>query len=227
MHRLDGRDVQRIIRRVARHNGRGQRQTQRVEDARRDLELGPVGIVLAVTELYQSLLGQDLGVGVGGGGVDADGVRRQLIDADGLLVQLPLQGSEGDTVGQSLEQVRQAVVVGVAGPDRLTEQGREDALVLGDPGLDMVEAVIALGDQEEEPEGQDLAGAERAFPVGRGRKVTVQAGRQVQPLQLGPQDRQVGHGLHTQQARFDSVHPSSLLALPIPENHPKHERTVG
>jgi hypothetical protein len=50
-HRLDGRDIQRIIRRVTGHDGRGQRQTQRVEDGRRDFELGPVGVILAVTEL--------------------------------------------------------------------------------------------------------------------------------------------------------------------------------
>jgi hypothetical protein len=30
--------------------------------------------------------------------------------------------------------------------------------VLGDPGLDVVEAVIPPGDEEEEPDGQDLAG---------------------------------------------------------------------
>ena len=85
----------RIVGRVAGHDGGGQRQAQRVEDGGRDLELGPVGVVLAVAELQEPLLGQDVGVGVGGGGVDADEVGGELVDADGLLVQVALQGGEG------------------------------------------------------------------------------------------------------------------------------------
>jgi hypothetical protein len=54
--------------------------------------------------------------------------------------------------------------------------------VLGDPGFEMVEAVVALGDEEEEPDGQDLAGGGWAFPVGRSREVPVQGGRRIQTL---------------------------------------------
>jgi len=43
MHGLNGRDIQRIVCRVAGHDGRGQRQAQRIEDGRRDLELGSSG----------------------------------------------------------------------------------------------------------------------------------------------------------------------------------------
>ncbi len=100
------------------------------------------------------------------------------------------------------------------------QQGGEGALVLGDPGLDVVEAVVPLGDEEEEPDGQDLARGERAFPVERGGEVAVQGGRQVQTLEGGPQDGQVGHDFDTQQAGFGGVHPSSLPTLPFPENHP-------
>jgi hypothetical protein len=96
------------------------------------------------------------------------------------------------------------------GQDRLAQQGGENALVLGDPGLDVVEAVVPLGDEEEEPEAQDLAWCERAFPVAWGREVTVQSGRQVQALEGGPQDGEVGHGFHAQQAGFGGVHPSNL-----------------
>ena len=149
-----------------------------------------------------------------------------MVDADGLLVQVALQGGEGVAAAEPGEPVGEAVVVGVGGPDRFAQQGGEDALVLGDPGLDVVEAVIALGDEEEEPDGQDLAGGERAFPVGRGREVPVQGGRQVQALEGGPQDGQVGHGFDTQQAGFAGVHPSSLPTAAFPENHPEHERTT-
>jgi hypothetical protein len=93
--------------------------------------------------------------------------------------------------------------------------------------LDVVEAVVALGDQEEQPQGQDLAWAQRAFPVGRGREVAVQGGGQVKTLQGGPQDGQVGHGFDTQQAGFAGIHPASLLASPFPEIHPERKRTAG
>jgi hypothetical protein len=99
--------------------------------------------------------------------------------------------------------------------------------MLGDPGLDVVEAVIPLGDEEQEPDGQDLAGGQWALPVGRGREMAVQGGRQVQALQGGPKDRQVGHGLHTQQAGWVGIHSSRLRTAAVPENRPEHERTVG
>jgi hypothetical protein len=46
--------------------------------------------------------------------------------------------------------------VGVGGPDALAQKGGEGALVLGDPGLDVVEAVVPLRDEEEEPDGENL-----------------------------------------------------------------------
>ena len=150
----------------------------------------------------------------------------KLVDADGLLVQVALHGAEGVAGAESAEPVGEPVVVGVGGQDGFAQQGGEGALVLGDPGLDVVEAVVPLGDEEEKPDGQDLARGERAFPVQRGGEVAVQGGRQVQTLEGGPQDREVGHGFHTQQAGFGSVHPFSLPTSSIPENHPQHERTV-
>jgi hypothetical protein len=55
----------------------------------------------------------------------------------------------------------------------------------------VVEAVVALGDQEEEPEGEDFTRSERALPVQRGGEVPIQGGRQLQTPQGGPQDGQV------------------------------------
>ena len=150
----------------------------------------------------------------------------ELVDADGLLVQVTLQGAEGGPRAEPGEPVGEAVVVGVDGQDRFAQQGGKGALVLGDPGLDVVEAVVALGDEEEQPEGQDLARGERAFPVERGGEVAVQGGRQVQTLEGGPQDGEVGHGFHTQQAGFgrcSSLQPTHLLHSRKP---PQHERTV-
>ena len=227
MHRPDGRYVQRVVGRVPGHDGRGQRRAQRVEDGGRDFELGPVGVVLAVAELQQPLLGQDLSVGVGGSGVDADQVGGELVNTQGLLVEVPLQGAEGGAGAQPAEPVGEAVVVEIDGPDGFAQQGREGALMLGDPGLDVVEAVVPLGDEEEEPDGQDLARGERAFPVKRGREVAVQGGRQIQTLEGGPEDGQVADDFHAQQAGLEGVHPFNLLTSPISENHPQQDRTMG
>jgi len=219
LHRLDGRDIQGIVRRVAGHDGGSQWQAQRVEDGSRDLELGSVGVVLTVAELQEPLLGQDRGVGVGRGGVDADEVGGKLVDADGLLVQVTLHGAEGVAGAEPSEPVSEPVVVGVRGQDALAQEGGERAPVLGNPGLDVVEAVVTLGDDKEEPDGEDFARGERAFPVqGRG-EVAVQDGGQVQTLEDGPEDGEIGHDFHTQQAGLGSVHPFSLLASGILENH--------
>jgi hypothetical protein len=108
--------------------------------------------------------------------------------------------------------------VGVRGQDALAQEGGEGALVLGDPRLDVVEAVVPLRDEEEEPDGQDLARGERALPVERGGEVAVEGGRQVQTLEGGPQDGEVGHGFHTHKAGFGGVHPSTLPASHIPHS---------
>jgi hypothetical protein len=227
LHLLDDRDVQRIVGRIAGHDNGDQRHAQRIEDASSDFQLRPGGVVLAVAELHQPLLGHDVGVGIGGGGVDAHRVGGELVDADGLLVQLPFQVAEGIAAAQTVEPVGQSVVLEIDGPDRFAEQGGEDALVLGDPGLDVVEAVVALGEDEQQPDGQDLAWGQGPFPQTRRGKEAVQGGRQVQTLQRGPQDWQVSHDLNTHEVGFDDIHPSILPASPFLENHPDHERTAG
>jgi len=88
-----------------------------------------------------------------------------LVDADGVLVQVALQGGERAAAAEPGEPVGEAIVVRVGRHDRFAEQGGQDALVLSDPGLDVVEAVIAVRDDEQEPNGQDLARSQRAFPV--------------------------------------------------------------
>src|SRR4051794_23654699 len=100
---------------TARAPGGEQRHAQRVEHPTSDLDVRAVGVVLAVAELQQPLLGQDVGVGVGGGGVEADYVGGQLVDADGLLIEVTLQSGEGGALSQAGEPVGEAVVVAVDG----------------------------------------------------------------------------------------------------------------
>ena len=227
LHRLDGRDVQRVVGRMTGHNGRDQRHAQRVQHARGDFQLGPVGVVLAVAELHQPLLGQHISVGVGGGRVVTNRVGGELVDADGLLVQFPFQDAKGVVAAEPVEPVGEPVIMESDGQDPFAQQGREGAVVLGHPGFDVVEAVVALREEEQQPDSQHLTRGERAFPVGRGGEVAVQGGGQVKTLQGGPQDGQVGNDFDTQQAGFSGVHPSFLPRSPFPENHPEHERTAG
>jgi len=117
--------------------------------------------------------------------------------------------------------------VEVGRQDRVTQESGQGARVVRDPGLDVVEAVVAPGDDEEEPDGQNLARGERPLPVGRGGEGAVQRGRQVQALEGGPQDGQVGHDFHAEQPGFAGVHPAKLPTPTIPGNHPEHERTVS
>src|SRR5262245_36586810 len=111
--------------------------------------------------------------------------------------------------------------------DGFAQQGGEGALVLSDPGLDMVEAVVALRDDEQQPGSHHLARAEWTLPVQRGWDVAVQRARHVQQLQLSPDDRQLSYDFDTQQAGFGCLHPSFLRSSSIPDNHAEHERTAG
>jgi hypothetical protein len=107
--------------------------------------------------------------------------------------------------------------VEVDGLDGFAQQGREGAVVLLYPGLDVVEAVVGLRDEEEEPHGQHLTGSEWAFPVQRSGEVPIQSGRQFQTLQGGPQHGQIGHDFDAQQAGFGGAHPFRLHRPPILE----------
>ena len=73
---LNGRHRHGIVGGVAAQHGRGQGHAERIENRRGDIQLGPRGIVLAVAELQESAFGNDLGVGIDGGGVNA--VRPQV-----------------------------------------------------------------------------------------------------------------------------------------------------
>jgi len=87
-------------------------------------------------------------------------------------------------------------------------------LVLLDPRFDVVEAMVALGDEEEKPEGEDIARCEVARPVRRRGEMAVESGGKVDPLEDGPKDGQVGNGFDAEQAGFAGVHPVKLRTNP-------------
>jgi hypothetical protein len=210
-----------VVARISGRDGRGQRHAQRAEHAGGDFQLGPVGVALAVAELQQPLLGQDVGVGIGRGGVDADEAGGEPVGADGLLIQVAPRGTEGGASAEPGEPVGEPAAMGVGGQDGFAQQGGEGAPVPLDSRLDVPGAMVPLRDDEEGPDGQDFAWGERSFPVRRVGEVAVQGGGQIRTLRGGPQDGEFGHDFDTQRSRLGGVHPSGLLTPPIPENHPQ------
>jgi len=173
------------------------------------------------------LCGEYGGIGVDGGGVDANEVRGELVDADGLPVELEFESGEVVAISESVEEVGESVVVGVSRQDGLAEKSGEGEMVLLDPRFDVIETMIALGDDEEKPEGEDIGGGEVAGPVERSGKMASEGSEEVDPLEMRPKDGQVGDRFDAEQAGFAGVHPVKLRTNPIPDNAPEHERTVG
>ena len=91
-------------------------------------------------------------------GVDANKVGGELVDADGLLVKISFGGSEKVISGKAIKAISESVVVCVGGYDGFAENGRECSLVSLDPGLEVVETVVALCGDEEEPDGEHFCG---------------------------------------------------------------------
>ena len=86
-------------------------------------------------------------MGVGGGG--ADTVGGQLVDANGLPVEIAFDGAGGIIGAESGRTVGRAGVVKVGRQNGLGQESGPCGGVLFDPGRDVVEAVVALRDDEE------------------------------------------------------------------------------
>jgi hypothetical protein len=126
--------------------------------------LWTIGVAFGVAELKQAVFGEDGSVGVGGGGVDAEERRIETVDANGVRIEVSLEGLPGSGVGKGTEEIGEAVVVEVKGTDRLAEARLKGEAVLLGPGLEFVEAMITLGKQEAKPNGENLTGGQLAPP---------------------------------------------------------------
>src|ERR1700678_2309636 len=99
--------------------------------------------------------------------------------------------------------------------------------MFGDPGFDVVETVILLGEDEEFPDGQHFANRERPFPGLRWRQQAVAAVDKVDLLQAGPDDGQIGNGFDAHQVWLGCVHPAILRTRPNSKRVAKPKRTAG
>jgi hypothetical protein len=172
-----------------------------------------------LAELDEALLGEDLGIGGGGGGVDAADRDGQAVDADGVAVEVLLEGLPGVGLGEGVEEVGEAVVVSVEGSDGFAEAGLEGEPMLVDPGFEAVEAVVPLGEEEGEPDGGNFAGGEVSLPVGVSGEVLVDQLGEVELSESGEEDGDVVHGFDAPQLRSRG-HPAELRPGGISEKAP-------
>ena len=83
------------------------------------------------------------------------------------------------------------------------------------PGLNFVEAVVALRGDVAEPDAGDLAEGQRALPAMPGGEVAVEDLGQLKALQRGQQDGEVVHPFHTMHLRGCGTHTPFAIALPL------------
>ena len=159
-------------------------------------------------------------LGIGRGGVDADGIGRKLVDTNGVSVEVLLEGGPGVVGTQATEPVGQAIILEIGGYNGFAQQRTEDALVLCDPGFDVVETVIGVGKDKQKPDSQNISGCQRPLPVEGGRETLLQVGQEVKPLDVGPEDWEVRNAFDTDQAGLGGVH-APIYPNPLTPVNPK------
>ena len=186
----DRRHIQGVIGPLAWDHVRRHRHAQRIQGRHHDLHLGQVGtMVFAVAKLEQPVFGH-APVTVGGGTIQANAGRLQVIHAQRVLIQGPLTSTPARIITQGLEHRRQPVVADVQGVYRLPGALLERVESLFGPGGHVVQPMVALGENMRQPEHAHPAQAQ-AHPVTMSRKMLVQQGLEPHAVELGQQHRNV------------------------------------
>ena len=159
-----------------------------------------------MAELEKAEFGENIDVGVGGGGIDAKEVRLEVVNTDGVLVEVGLSVFPGAVQGQVIEDVGQAVVLEVEGPNGLAQAGGKGVEVSLSPGLKLGEPMVALGSDEGNPDTGDFAEGQFALPAVPGGEVAVEGLGHLQVFQRGQQDGDVVHPFHPMHVRGFGTH---------------------
>ncbi len=207
-HPVDGRNVQRIIRLVASHHFRHQRQPQGIQCRHHHFDLCQAGIIFAVSILEQGLFSAGV-IARHRGRIQPHPLRRQFIHPQDAAPQFGFDGLPGLGIAQSPQQERQAIIREIqfshlhpGDPlDRLTR--------LSHPGLHRLLARIALAHDVRQPDRCNPTPTQALVqPVSN--QVIVNDRRQTQPLHHFQQKRKVVYSfcgnVHLR------VHPLSLSA---------------
>jgi hypothetical protein len=133
-------------------------------------------------ELDVALFIDNLGVAVSGAGIDAKNVRVEVVNPNGVLVEVRFSVWPGISDTEAVEDVGEAIVLEVQRANGLAETGLQGMEVGSNPGLNLIEAMVALGSDEGEPDADDLSEGQLAFPAVPGGEVAIEDLGHLQPL---------------------------------------------
>jgi hypothetical protein len=174
-------------------------------------------MVFAMAKLKQPIFRHGP-VAVGGGTIQANACRLQVIHAQRVLIQGPLADAPARIVAQGLQHGRQPVIADIQCVHRLPGALPQRVEPLFGPGGDMVQPMVGLRKDMGQPDHADPAQAE-AHPVAMGGKMLVQQSLYPHPLQLGQQQ---GNIIDTFRGQGQALgHPARSLRL-APRLRPPH-----
>ena len=130
-------------------------------------------MVLAVPQLHQAVVVDGV-VAVAGGGVEADPLdRRQGIDLALGVPEVGFQLVPDLQIAEAFQDQGEAIVAELDGPNGLADEGLEGVLEAVDPLLDVGLAVVGLGEDVSDPDGDEPAVGE-TLVEGMGREMAVE-----------------------------------------------------
>jgi hypothetical protein len=113
-------------------------------------------MVLAVTQLHRAPLGDGV-VTITGGAIQSDPLDGQFIDVTRGLPEIPFQEGPDSRVTEPLEHEGKAIVGELDGAERLARDGFEGMVQVGGPIADVALAVVGLGEDVDDPDGDEPA----------------------------------------------------------------------
>jgi len=189
-HPLDLRDVERIVGLFATNDGRSQRQSERIERRNTDFQLRQIGtMILAVAELQQPV-GRDLAVRFGRRHVESNQFVMQIVDAQDMLVERIFKCPPAFVVAQIIERLSQSVIGEIGLAEGHAQPGAQGLQAGRRPGPEMAQAVIALRQNKDQPDGDEVAQTQ-THPVAVRRETLINEFRYTHLAQLGEQQRNV------------------------------------
>jgi hypothetical protein len=142
-----------------------------------------------MAELHQTVVGEGV-IAATGGGVEPDPLDGQGIDVTVGLPEVGFEGLPGVRVGESLEDQGQAVVGELDGSNRLSQDGLEGVLESLGPSLDGGFAMVGLGENVSDPDGDEPSVGE-SLVEGVGWEMTVEDLRELEVLEETQKQRHV------------------------------------
>jgi hypothetical protein len=147
----DQREIQRVIRRLARYDVAGQEVAGGLGGGGHELELWQIGtMILAVAALHDAVRGDGV-IAKRGGTIEPDAVVGDFRDFAGGLPEVRFEGWP-ISILESAEDNAQAIIGELDGAERLAEESLQGVAMVACPVLDTDLAVVGLGEKEGQPD---------------------------------------------------------------------------